>query len=278
MSLPFCIIIPANNEGLYIDACLKALLKQDEDESVLVIVAANACADNTLARAEAHTEAFAAKGWELRCLDIPEAGKIGALNAAEALLPDAAVPRAYLDADVICDPALIRQVRSALDTEESCYATGTIAVMRAKTWVTGAYGRIWQKVPFVKSGTVGAGFFAINGSGRARWCVWPRIISDDTFARLHFAPAERIETPALYHWPMVEGLPALIRVRQRQNAGVDEIATRWPELMLNETKSSWGLLYFLRVTAAAPLSMLIYLIVHMIVRLRKPEVKWSRGR
>jgi hypothetical protein len=67
-------------------------------------------------------------------------------------------------------------------------------------------------------------------------------------------------------------------VRQRQNAGVDEIATRWPDLMQNEAKSSWDLPYFLRVAAGAPLAMAVYLIVHMAVRLRKPEADWSRGR
>ncbi len=278
MSLPFCIIIPANNEGQYIDACLKALLKQEAEGPVLVIVAANGCTDDTVVRAETHTDAFAARGWALHCLDLPESGKIGALTAAEATLPNAAVPRGYLDADVICDPALIGQIRAALDVAEPRYATGTIAVMRAKTWITRAYAKIWQKVPFVKGGAVGAGFFAMNGAGRARWGDWPQIISDDTFARLNFTPSERIETPARYHWPMVEGLPALIRVRRRQNAGVDEIAAQWPNLMQNEAKGGWDLPYFLHVTAAAPLAMTVYLVIHIAVRLRGPEANWSRGR
>jgi hypothetical protein len=230
-----------------------------------------------VAKTEAHTEAFAAKGWELRCLDLPDGGKTGALRAAEAISPDA-TQRAYLDADVICDPELIAQVRAVLETEEPRYATGTIAVTRGQSWVTRAYAKIWRQVPFVKSGAVGAGFFAMNRAGRARFGDWPQIISDDTFARLHFAPEERIETPANYHWTMVEGLPALIRVRQRQNIGVEEIATRWPDLMRNEAKSSWDLPYFLRVAAGAPLAMAVYLIVHMAVRLRKPEADWSRGR
>lgn len=278
MSLPFCIVIPANNESLYIDACLKALLEQDADGPVLVIVAANACTDDTVPKAQGYTEAFAAKGWDLRCLDLPGGGKIGALNAAEAVLPDPSASRAYLDADVTCDPALIGQIRAALDIDQPRYATGTIAVTRADSWATRAYARIWRQVPFVKSGAVGAGFFAMNGAGRGRFAEWPQIISDDTFARLHYSPNERIETPARYHWPMVEGLPALIRVRRRQNAGVDELAEKWPDLLENEAKGGWGLPYFLRVALGAPVSMTVYLIVHMAVRLRKPEADWSRGR
>ena len=278
MPAPFCIVIPANNESAYIDACLQALLAQDAAGPVLVIVAANGCTDDTVTRTRAYTDDFAAKGWELRCLDLPQGGKIHALNSAEADLPDAGVARAYLDADVICDPALIGQVRDALDTDAPRYATGTLQVAPAKTWATRAYAAIWKQVPFVKSGAVGAGFFALNGPGRARWDAFPQIISDDTFVRLNFTPEERIETPARYHWPMVEGLGALIRVRRRQNAGVDELAARWPDLMQNEGKGGWGKGYFARVTARNPLAMAVYMIVHVAVRLRQPATDWSRGR
>lgn len=278
MPVPFCILIPANNESLYIDACLQALAAQDAEGPVLVVVAANACTDDTVAKARAYTEGFAAKGWELICLDLPGGGKIGALNAGEAALPAPSAARAYLDADVICAPSLIREIRTALDTDAPRYATGTIAVTRGESWATRAYAKIWRQVPFVKSGAVGAGFFAMNGAGRARWGDWPQIISDDTFARLHFTPEERIETPARYHWPMVEGLAALIRVRQRQNTGVEELAAKWPDLLANEAKGGWGLPYFLRVAAGAPLAMAVYLTVHVAVRLRKADTGWSRGR
>lgn len=278
MSLPFCILIPANNEGPYIDACLQALLAQDASGPIEVIVAANGCSDDTVARTRTHETAFAAKGWTLTCLDLPEGGKISALKAAEAAMPAPNAARAYLDADVICDPALIGEVCAALDTDQPRYATGTIAVTQGRSWATRAYAAIWRQVPFVKSGAVGAGFFAMNGAGRARFGDWPQIISDDTYARLQFAPDERIETLSHYHWPMVEGLPALIRVRQRQNAGVDEIAARWPELLENEAKGGWSLPYFLRVAAGAPLAMAVYLTVHFAVRLRKPDAHWSRGR
>jgi glycosyltransferase involved in cell wall biosynthesis len=89
MPLPFCIIIPANNEAAYIEACLAALLAQDTDAALLVIVAANACRDDTVARAQALAPEFAARGWRLICLDLPDPGKTQALNRAETALPDA---------------------------------------------------------------------------------------------------------------------------------------------------------------------------------------------
>lgn len=279
MSLPFCVIIPANNEGAYIEACLSALLAQDAAAGLVqVIVAANACTDDTVARAEAFAPQFAARGWALICLDLPEPGKIQALNRAEAALPDPAVARAYLDADVICAPALIGQIRAALESPAPRYATGTLAVARARSWITRAYAAVWRRTPFVRSGAVGAGFFAVNGAGRARWGAFPEIISDDTFVRLQFAPEERVETPARYHWPMVEGLGALIRVRRRQDAGVAQIAARWPALLANEGKGRWARADLLRTALRHPVGMAVYLTVHVAVRLRRPAAEWSRGR
>jgi len=275
---PFYVIIPANNEAYYITACLDTLLAQETPASVIVIVAANACTDDTVALVRAKTGAFEGRGWMLQCLDLEQGGKTYALNQAEALLPDAGVARAYLDADVLCDPHLIEEVRSALDTDQPRYATGTLHVTRARTWMTRAYASVWTRLPFVQDGAVGAGFFALNGAGRARWDAFPDIISDDTFVRLNFTPAERIETPARYHWPMVEGLRALVRVRRRQNAGVDQLAARWPALMQNEGKSSLGKSGFMRLMRDVPLGLAVYLTVHIAVRIGKPKAEWSRGR
>jgi glycosyltransferase involved in cell wall biosynthesis len=274
----FFLIIPANNEEQYIASCLEAVLQQKTQVQLHVIVAANGCTDDTVAQVQAKVPDFARRGWELTCLDIKEGSKINALNQAETLLPDSNVPRAYLDADVKCDPDLIEEVAQALDTSAPRYATGTLEVAPARTWTTRAYATVWVRLPFVQDGAVGAGFFAVNGAGRARWDRFPSIISDDTYVRLQFTADERIETPALYHWPMVEGLRALIRVRRRQNAGVDEIAGKWPELMQNEAKSKLGKSGLLRLALQVPIALAVYLTVHFAVRIGQPTMEWSRGR
>ncbi len=274
----FFVIIPANNEGRYIGPCLDAILAQDTSHRLSVIVAANACSDDTVAQTQARVPDFEGRGWDLYCLDLEQGGKVYALNAAEGLLPGASVARAYLDADVICDPELIEEVAQALDVDAPRYATGTLHVARPQSWATRAYGTVWIRLPFVQGGAVGAGFFALNGAGRARWGAFPNIISDDTFVRLNFTHAERIEVSARYHWPMVEGLRALIRVRRRQNAGVDEIAAKWPTLIDNEGKSHLGKTGFLRLLFQVPVALAVYLTVHVAVRIGKPEAKWSRGR
>lgn len=277
MKLPLSIIIAANNEEDYISHCLDALLAQDALAGAMdVIVVANACTDQTEAIVEGYIGKFAERGSELTCLHREAPGKIGALNAGDAAAKGEV--RAYLDADVICDPSLIGQMRTALATPEPIYCTGTLAVAPAKSWVTRRYADFWQQLPFVKGGAVGAGLFATNGAGRQLWGAFPDIISDDTFVRVNFLPSQRIEVPALYHWPMIEGFSGLVKVRRRQNAGVDELLHLHPDLMAHEGKAPLGLSGLLRLALRNPVSFSVYCAVALAVRSKSPETGWTRGR
>ena len=283
MPYPLSIIVPANDEASWIDRCLAALLAQDQTAPARVIVSANACRDDTVAIARTRADAFAERGWALDVIDDPMPGKLPALDRADAMIdgsggPGAGGARAYLDADVICDAALIGQLRAALSTTSPRYATGTLAVAPGRTAVTRAYARIWQETPFVRGGVIGAGLFAVNGPGRARWGTFPDIIADDTYARLCFAAHERVEVPALYHWPMVEGLSNLVRVRRRQDQGVRQIADRWPEMIEREGKPAWDRRHLARTALRDPFGMATYLGVHVATRLRSSSNEWSRGR
>lgn len=276
-SFDLTVIIPANNEAAWISPCLEALLAQDAQAGrVEVIVSANACTDATADLARAMAGAFRDRGWDLVVLDSPEPGKIGALNRAEAAARSG--ERAYLDADVLCDPALLGQIARALARSAPTYATGTLAVRRADSAITRAYANFWQRLPFVKGGAVGAGFFAVNRAGRARWSDFPAIISDDTFVRLNFSPDERVEVPARYHWPMVEGWANLVRVRRRQDAGVAEVYRLYPDLRRNEGKAGLPRAELLRLALLSPHGFAVYAGVALAVRRRKAGSDWSRGR
>ena len=190
------VIISAFNEERYIGACLGSLLDQDPVPcDVEVIVSANACTDRTEEIVEGFVPRFAARGWTLNCLSSPVPGKPAALNRADAVARGDL--RAYLDADIVCSPGLLAEIARRLDTPAALYATGRLRVARAASWITRAYARLWCRLPFMKSGAVGAGFFAVNAPGRARWGAFPDIISDDTFVRLQFAPGESRETLGL---------------------------------------------------------------------------------
>jgi glycosyltransferase involved in cell wall biosynthesis len=271
------VIIPAHNEEGWIDRCLAALMAQKGATGrVEILVVANACRDRTVAIAESYAPRAAARDWTLRVLELAQGGKILALNAGDAAARGAARP--YLDADIACDPDMLAQLGAALTVKAPRYATGTLAVAPAKSWVTRAYASVWRRLPFVRSGAVGAGLFAVNAAGRARWGAFPPVISDDTFVRLSFAPDERIEVPARYHWPMVEGFANLVRVRRRQDAGVDELRRLYPALFANEGKTPLTTGDLLRLALRVPLGFLVYLSVHIAVRLRPPAADWTRGR
>jgi len=271
------VIIPACDEADYIGPCLEALLAQTIPDPVEIVVAANACTDATVAVARGYADRARARGWRLEVLDIPEGGKPGALDRGD----DAATGevRVYLDADVTVAPEMLAQLREALDRREPAYASGQLVVAPAESWVTRRFADLWCRLPFMTTDVPGAGLYAVNGPGRARWQLFPRIISDDGYVRLLFRPGERHKVGASYLWPMVEGLRALIRVRRRQDAGMRELAETYPELMANEGKAEMRPADHLRLFARAPVSYLVYTGVILAVRLGGLGGRsWDRGR
>jgi glycosyltransferase involved in cell wall biosynthesis len=278
------VIIPANNEADYVGGCLAALLGSDglepagAEPPVEIIVVANGCTDATAAVARGYEAAARARGWRLTVLDLARGGKLNALNAGErAAGGDVLV---YVDADVIVSPPLLGQLRAALDRPGPAYASGRPTIARARSWLSRAYARFWQRVPFMTEGVPGCGVFAMNRTGRARWGAYPDIISDDTFTRLQFAPDERIGVPAAYQWPIAEGFARLVRVRRRQDIGVAEVARLFPALVANDDRRRFGLGRLLRLGAGDPVGLGVYAAVALAVRLpapRSPE-RWSRGR
>ena len=271
------VIIAARNEAGYIGKCLNSLLEQDaEAGEVEVIVVANACTDDTVGAALATRGGFEARGWHLHVIEEPKPGKIHALNTGDQAAKGQFL--VYLDADVACDTDMFAALRQALSSDAPLYATGTLKVTDARSWVTRQYARFWQKLPFVQGGAVGAGLFAVNRLGRARWQAFPDIISDDTYIRLNFAPHERIEVLPRYHWPMVEGLGNLIKVRRRQDDGVAEIVRLYSELVINDDKRSLSKGDIFGLFLRDPVGFCVYGFVSATVRLSPKSRQWTRGR
>jgi glycosyltransferase involved in cell wall biosynthesis len=274
------VLIPANNEADQIGNCLSALLASSlqQIDRPEIIVIANGCSDNTAKNAAEYTESATQKGWKFSVLDLPEGGKLKALNQGD----DHAIydMRIYLDADVTVSPELITQLYTALNKTTPVYASGTVIIPNPKTWISRAYRKTYTHVPFFTHGVPGCGVFAVNGLGRSKWERFPDIISDDTFVRLQFTPPERVSVPATYQWPIVEGFRNLIKVRRRQDLGVAEIAQKYPEILLNDDKPQLGLIGTLKLLARNPIGFCVYAAVAIAVRIgRKDDGNaWSRGR
>ena len=273
------ILIPAHNEARYLPACLDPLLASEPVAgAVEVIVIANGCTDETVRVAAGFQPQAEARGWQLKVIDLAQGGKLNALNAGEAAARGEVL--IYLDADVAVSAPLMAQLAAALETPHPRYASGSPRVtVTGKDALTRHYTRFWLTTPFMVHGVPGFGVFAMNRAGRARWGDWPDIISDDTFARLHFTPDERIGVPASYDWPMIEGFRRLVQVRRRQDIGVAEIEARYPELLANDdphdrTQPVW------RRALRDPVAFAAFAAVRTAIRLPvlRSSDRWVRGR
>lgn len=273
------IIIPANNEQAYLGGCLDAILASDPaPQAVHVVVAANACTDDTVPLAQARLAAFQKKGWTLDVLNLPQPGKLNALNEADKHATHG--PRIYLDADVIMTPPLLMQLIEKLQQSDPAYASGTLRIKPTGGPIWHAYAKFWASVPFMSQGVPGCGLFAVNDAGRQKWGKFPDIISDDTYVRLLFKPEERYSVQASYDWPIVSGFRRLVKVRRRQDRGVAEIEERFPELLKNDDKLPMGTKGLLVRLARNPLGFVAYCSVAMAVRFMPApsEAGWARGR
>jgi len=270
------VIIPASNEADYIGPCLTALFASHPiPGGAEAIVVANGCRDKTADRARAMAKAADAAGWGFQVLDLAQGGKPNALNAGDRVACGGL--RAYLDADVIVSPAVMAELTRALAADAPRYAGATPRIPRAQSAVTRAYARFWQRLPFAQSVAPGYGLFAVNATGRSRWAEFPAIISDDTFVRLQFTPEERLQMPAPYDWPMIEGFAALTRVRRRQDAGVAEIDRLYPGLTAREDKPRLTKAALARLALQDPVGFVAYAAVSLAVRLGR-SAGWTRGR
>ncbi len=272
------ILIPAHNEASEIADCLAAVFASDPVPQIIrkeVLVLANGCRDRTgdIARSVPVPD-----GWQLRVMDIPQGGKLHALNIGDQTAQGDIL--VYLDAAVRISPGLLPRLVATLDQDAPRYASGRPEVFSDTSGFSRAYGRLWAQLPFVTDGVPGFGLFAMNRAGRARWQNWPQIIADDTFARLMFHPDERLLADAAYRWPLVHGFRNLVRVRRRQNAGVQEIETNFPELLRNDDKFTPSRGFVLGLLLRDPIGFLAYSAVTLAVKtpLFRSQARWARGR
>lgn len=273
------VLIPAHNEAAYLPACLSALLASDPvEDAVEVIVIANGCTDDTAAIASGFAAEAEARGWRLTVLDLAQGGKLKAWNAGEAAATGNVL--LYLDADVLVSPQVVPQIAQVLAVDAPRYASGRPNVtVTGQDALTRHYTRFWLTTPFMTHGVPGFGVFAMNRAGRARWGEWPDIISDDTYARLNFTPAERIGVAATYDWPMIEGFTRLVQVRRRQDIGVAEIEQRYPALMRNDDPHDRAVPVWKRARAD-PVGFVAFAAVRATIRLPvlRSRDRWVRGR
>ena len=276
------VIIPAHNEEGYIGTCLDLLLQSTPPDTAgeppQVVVVANGCTDQTADEARAFSGAFADKHWQLDILDLPDGGKLNALNAGDRAARYGT--RIYVDADIHVSRDLIAQLAQVLTRPEPAYAGGRPRIRPARSFVSERYARFWEKLPFMARGVPGCGVYAVNAAGRARWENFPQIIADDTFVRHQFTADEMHGVPATYSWPITEGFGNLVRVRRRQDQGLEEVRLKHPELAARMAPTAPDRQEKLALFLRDPLGFVIYAAVAIAVRFPvfRNRGSWDRGR
>ena len=216
----FSVVIPAHDEQRVIGRCLGFVADLEPDEAE-VVVAANGCSDETAVTAK-----------EVRgvtVIDLPVPGKVGALNAGDAAC--SALPRIYLDADIVVDGATLRLLAERLQGSEPRVASPRVSfVLDGRPWMVRAFYQAYTQLPYVRDGLVGLGLYAVSAAGRERWGQFPDVTADDLFVQRMFAPDERLVLDdCSFQVQTPQTLSDLVRVRTRTVFGNNELAAQDPD-------------------------------------------------
>jgi GT2 family glycosyltransferase len=183
------VIIPARNEEELLPRCLQALLLDGQTLSLRIIVVLNGCTDNTRKITHQWQLAFGAEGHEYLIVD-SSGGKAAALNEGDTHRRPG--PVLYLDADTVVAPGTLPAIARELDTDLARLVSPSPRVVRSKSWLTRGFAHVWTALPAVAGDVIGAGCYAVNSPGRARWTRFPDVVADDAYARSRFRREERI--------------------------------------------------------------------------------------
>lgn len=159
------------------EGLLAVVSRAAQELNYLVVVCANGCSDGTAA--------LARQTPGVRVLELPDAGKAGALNAAEAEAGDV-FPRLYVDADAEISLASLEALVGALRVDRplavrprSERALGSCSFIVRASVLAPFYmpsSRAWMAEHLE-----GHAVYGTNRAGRARFDTFPELIADDAF-------------------------------------------------------------------------------------------------
>lgn len=265
------VVVPAHDEERLVGDCLRAVLAPQDGLSVRVIVVANGCTDRT---ADVVRATVPPPGHELLLVELPEAAKWRALNAATPHLRGG--PVVHLDADTVLLPGTLAALAAALaGAAGPVLAAPPPVLARPRSRLTRGFAAVWTQLPAVAGQVTGSGVYAVNAAGRARWTDFPPLTADDAFVRSLFGPQETVVTAAGgFGLVLPEGreLVAVLRRWQRGNrelaAGDPSPGLRANAAFLARRPDLWR---------HAPAFLLVRAAVALTGRLPRPVGGWERA-
>jgi glycosyltransferase involved in cell wall biosynthesis len=225
------VVIPAHDEAAVIRRCLDTLFAGFQEGELDVVVICNGCSDATAALARS-------SGHPVRVIELSRASKPAALRVGDVAV--SALPRLYLDADVLLPGSAARLVLERL-------RSGTVAARPPVRYETSgasepvrSYYRARSRVPAVLGSLWGAGVYGLSAAGRSRFGTFPDVVADDLWVDRLFS-AEEVEI--VNSDPVVVRVPRrsrdLVRVLGRtyrgkwENASRPDLGDRGPETMMS---------------------------------------------
>jgi hypothetical protein len=177
------VVIPAHDEEAQIAHTLSVLAADASPGELEVLVVCNGCSDGT-ARVASELPG-------VTVVEIPVASKVAALRMGDRLA--CTFPRIYLDADVELTTAAARAVADALARPAPAVAgVGADIDLTGSSWGVRRFYEFRQRLPVLRGGVIGAGVYALNASGRARFGEWPDVLADDQLVLRLFGSDERL--------------------------------------------------------------------------------------
>ena len=264
------IIVPAHNEQAVVARSIVSIRNNAGADAYQVILIANGCSDAT---AEVARQAWP----RIDVVETDTASKSNALNLGDAKATG--FPRFYMDADISLTPEAISTVTSRMAEAGALAAAPSMEIRFLDTpWPVRAYYRVWQQLPYVREGMVGAGIYALSEEGRSRFDRFPAIIADDGYIRRLFKPHERLCVEECRSIVAAPGsLRGLIKIKTRSRLGGYELTEKFPELSQNEPKDYVAALSRLLRRPSLWPSLIVYLTVNLVARLRARKMHRRRA-
>ncbi len=221
------VVVPAHQEGDRVGRCVDALAEGWVPGELDVVVVSNGSTDDTVAVVR---ERAAAHGLDLRVLDLPEPGKVGAIRAGEEATSG---PRLYLDADCRCTAATARALLQAVGPAGPDADGGSVADVAVPTraldlsgcsWPARLYHRAWADLPWVREQLAGRGAYALSEGARSTFGMFPQVTADDRFATTVVPRDRAVVVSAPVHVVPASTLREVLVVRRRVFAGNAQLA------------------------------------------------------
>ena len=203
------IIIPAHNEEQVIAQTLQNLAELDLSVYTALVVC-NGCTDKT---AEVARRTLP----DASVIEIEEAGKILAIEAAEALKP--AYPVVYMDADISMTSSEIENLVQQAINYDGLITPEPEMDLAQTSWLVRRFYEEWLSTDFVRVLGFGAGVYVLSEAARKKFRDWPDIINDDGYLRYVFGPDEIKVSAAKSRVRAPRSLVDLLRIKIRSRYG-----------------------------------------------------------